>query len=85
MVKIADRIEVNPKIHHGKPVIAGTRIPVHMILGLLANGVSFEDILQNYYNHITKEDIFACIRYASSLVEEEDVYAVRSAGGGDQG
>ena len=76
MVKIADRIEVDPNVHHGKPVIAGTRVPVHMILGLLGNSVSSEQILQDYYDNITKEDILACIRYAHSLVEEEEVYAV---------
>lgn len=64
LAKIADRIEVDPKVHHGKPVIAGTRVPVHMILGLLGNGVTIEEILQDYYDHITKEDILACIRVA---------------------
>jgi len=78
MARIADRIEVNPNVHHGKPVIAGTRVPVHMILGLLGNGVSFEEIIQDYYDHITKEDILACIRYAKSLVEEEEVYALET-------
>lgn len=81
MVKIADRIEVDPKVHRGKPVIAGTRVPVHMILGLLGNGVAFEEIYQDYYDHITKEDILACIRYATSLIEEEEVYVVGSVGG----
>jgi len=78
MAKIADRIEVNPNIHHGKPVIAGTRVPVDMILGLLGNGVTPEEIIQDYYNHITKEDILACILYAKSLVEEEKVYALET-------
>lgn len=78
MARIADRIEVNPKILHGKPVIAGTRVPVHIILELLGNGVSFEEIIRDYYDHITKEDILACIRYAKSLVEEEEVYAIET-------
>ena len=77
-VKIADRIEVDPQIHHGKPVIAGTRIPVHMVLGLLSNGLTPGEIIRDYYEHITKEDILACIRYAKSLVEEEEVYPVES-------
>jgi len=42
-----------------------------MVLGLLANGLSPEEIIRDYYDHITKEDIPACIRYACSLVEEE--------------
>ena len=78
MVKIANRIEVDPNVHHGKPVIAGTRIPVHMILGLLGNNVPFDDIMHDYYDNITQEDILACIRYANSLVEEEEVYAIGS-------
>ena len=78
MARIADRIEVNPKILHGKPVIAGTRVPVHVILGLLGKGVSIEEIVRDYYDHITKEDILACIRYAKSLVEEEEVYALET-------
>ncbi|MEA3485142.1 MAG: DUF433 domain-containing protein [Candidatus Aerophobetes bacterium] len=52
MAKIADRIEVNPNIHHGKPVIAGTRVPVHMILGLLGNGVTFEEISSQSHNKL---------------------------------
>ncbi len=76
MALIADRIEVNPTIHHGKPVIAGTRVPVHMVLGLLAHGVSPEEIIRDYYDHLTKEDILACIRYAQALVEEEEVHAI---------
>lgn len=78
MAKIAERIEVNPQIHHGKPVIAGTRVPVHMILGLLGNGVTSEEIICDYYDHITKEDILACLRYANSLVEEEEIHAIQS-------
>lgn len=75
-MKIADRIELNPKVHHGKPVIAGTRVPVHMVLGLLGNGLTPDEIIRDYYDHITKEDILACIRYANSLIEEEEVYAI---------
>ena len=75
--EIADRIEVDPQIHHGKPVISGTRVPVHMVLGLLSNGLTPEEIIRDYYEHITREDILACIRYAKSLVEEEEVYPVK--------
>ena len=75
-MRIADRIELNPKVHHGKPVIAGTRIPVHMVLGLLGSGLTAEWIIRDYYDHITREDILACIKYANSLVEEEEVYSI---------
>ncbi len=76
MYRIADRLQLDPKVHHGKPVIAGTRVPVHMVLGLLGRGLNPEDIIRDYYDHITPEDILACIRYANSLVEEEEVYGI---------
>lgn len=63
MPEIADRIEVSPNVQHGKPVIAGTRVPVHMVLGLLGEGLSVDEILGEYYDHITREDVLACIRY----------------------
>lgn len=49
-----------------------------MILGLLGNGVTSEEIIRDYYDHITKEDILACVRYANSVVEEEEVHAIQS-------
>ena len=67
MFEIADRIELNPKVHHGKPVIVGTRVPVHMVLGLLGSGLNPQEIIRDYYDHITKDDILACILYANSL------------------
>ena len=51
-----ERIEINPKKMGGKPVIKGTRVPVYFILELLANGWSFEDILENYLS-LTEEDL----------------------------
>ncbi len=57
---IDDRIEINPKKMGGKPVIKGTRIPVYFILELLANGWSFEDILESY-PQLTKDDITALL------------------------
>ncbi len=72
-----ERIEINPKKMGGKPVIKGTRIPVYFILELLANGWSFEDILENY-PQLTKEDILAAIRYASMVLKEEQYVEVFS-------
>ena len=54
------RIEKNPKVCHGKPVIRGTRILVLNVLGSLAGGDSIEDILRNY-PELTREDIKAAI------------------------
>jgi len=70
MKKIEERIVSDPNICNGKPCIKGTRIPVHIILDLLAAGESFEDIKKAYPN-ITDEDIYACIKYAAMLVDEE--------------
>lgn len=75
MATIAHRIEAGPEVHHGKPVIAGTRVPVHMVLGLLGEGLSISEIIDEYYDHITREDVLACIRYAHTVVQEEEVYA----------
>ena len=65
-----ERISVDPKIMHGKPCIKGTRIPVYIVLNLLAGGMSEEEILENYPD-LRNEDLRACIKYASLLVEEE--------------
>jgi len=72
---IDDRIEIDPKKMGGKPVIKGTRIPVYFILELLANGWSFEEILENYPG-LTKEDILAAIKYASIILKEEQYVEV---------
>lgn len=65
-----ERISINPKICHGQACIKGTRIPVHQILHMLANGDTIEDLLEDYPS-LTREDILACIDYAASLTEEQ--------------
>lgn len=72
------RISVDPKVCHGKPCIAGTRIPVHIILDLLGAGEAFENILAAY-PHITRDDILACIQYGAALASEETVYISEAA------
>jgi len=69
-MQISDRISVDPKICHGKPCIKGTRIPVYIILELLAGDTSPNEILREY-PHLTKEDIKAAINYAAKLATEE--------------
>ena len=69
-MQINNRISVDPKICHGKPCIKGTRIPVYIILELLAGDTSPEEILREY-PHLTKEDIRATINYATKLATEE--------------
>jgi len=65
-----ERIVSDPKICSGKPCIKGTRIPVHIILDLLAAGENFDGIKKAYPN-IIEEDIRACLSYASLLADEE--------------
>jgi uncharacterized protein (DUF433 family) len=72
-------IDVNPKIHFGKPCIAGTRITVQNILELINEGVTFDEIIRNYYPDITVEDIRACVRYAIALVAAEDIHLTTSS------
>ena len=69
-----DRIVVDPRIHFGKPCVAGTRIPVQSVLELIDEGLTFEEIIQDYYPELTVEDIRACVRYAIALVAAEDIH-----------
>ena len=71
-----DRIVVDPRIHFGKPCIAGTRITVQDVLELLNEGISFDQIIQNYYPELSVEDIRACLQYAIALVASEDIHIV---------
>ncbi len=66
---MTNRIEVDPKICHGKPVIRGTRIPVRTILGSLAGGDTIADILRNF-PELTREDIVAAVAYAIELIDD---------------
>ncbi|MBL0155875.1 MAG: DUF433 domain-containing protein [Bryobacterales bacterium] len=65
----SERIVVDPKILAGKPVIRGTRLAVEFILELLAAGQSESEILSDYPG-LTREDILACLSYASYLAHE---------------
>jgi uncharacterized protein (DUF433 family) len=65
-----ERITANSNILGGKPIIRGTRISVEFILNLLASEVSEEEILEDY-QHLTKEDINACLRYAARSCKNE--------------
>ncbi len=69
-----ERITVHPKIHFGKPCIAGTRITVQNVLELLDEGLSFNEIIQNYYPDLQVEDVRACLRYAIALIAAEDIH-----------
>lgn len=67
------RITINPVIHFGKPYIVGTRITVDNVLELIQEGITFNEIIQNYYSDLEIEDIKACIQYALDLIRREDI------------
>ena len=70
-----ERIEINPGIMVGKPVIRGTRLTVEFIIELLANGWSRGEIIENYPG-VTDRDIAACLEYAAEILRGERVYPV---------
>lgn len=57
-----ERISIDPNICHGQACVKGTRIPVHQIVGMLANGDTVEDLLSEYPS-LSREDIFTCLIY----------------------
>jgi len=69
-----ERITVNPNIHFGKPCVAGTRITVQNALELVSEGLTFQQIIEDYYPDLKAEDIRACIRYAIDVVAVEDIH-----------
>lgn len=71
-----NRIVIDPKIYGGKPCIRGTRVTVTMILELIEDGLTFQQIIEDYYPQLSEQDIKACIEYARALVEGEDIHFV---------
>lgn len=67
------RIHIDPKVMAGKPVIRGTRIPVELIVRMLAQGIPEGDILQEY-PRLQPEDIRAALAYAAHILSNEDVF-----------
>ncbi len=70
-----DRITLDPAILTGKPVVRGTRMAVEFIIELLAEGWTEQRILDNYPG-LTREDVLACLQYASETLKSEKVYLV---------
>jgi uncharacterized protein (DUF433 family) len=69
-----DRIALDPTIHHGKPVIKGTRVPVATIIGALAGGMARKEVAHEYDIQIA--DIEAALSYAAELVDGERAVAL---------
>jgi uncharacterized protein (DUF433 family) len=68
-----DKIEINPEIMFGKPVIKGTRIPVDMILRKLGEGMTIEDILDDH-PRLTRDDIRAAQAFAADYITHEEIF-----------
>lgn len=66
------RIDMNPAVMTGKPVIRGTRLTVEFIVGLLAHGATEDEILQEYRG-LTREDIKACLLFAGRSLESSSI------------
>lgn len=75
---ILDRIEINPQVMLGKPVIKGTRITVESVLKKLAQNISFEEILSDY-PRLRREDIQAAIAYAAWALGTDEVLPLEAA------
>jgi uncharacterized protein (DUF433 family) len=69
------RISINPEVMVGKPVIQGTRIPVELIVRMLAQGIPEGEILQEY-PRLQPDDIRAALAYAAHVLAHEDVFPV---------
>jgi len=65
-----DRISINPNICHGQACVRGTRLPVHQIVRMMANGDTVEDLLSEYPS-LSREDVMASLDYAAGLAEEQ--------------
>ncbi len=75
MKELSERIVIDPAIRFGKPIIKGTRVPVEVILGRLAAGLSYEEVMKEY--DVTREDILAVLLYASQYLSHEEVASVK--------
>jgi uncharacterized protein (DUF433 family) len=71
-----DRISIDPRIHHGKPCIKGTRVPVSVIVGSIAEGYPPERVLKSW-PQLTNEDVTAALWFASALAAEATALPVR--------
>jgi uncharacterized protein (DUF433 family) len=73
-MEIAPKISVDERIRFGKPVISGTRIPVDLILGKLAGGMTYKKVIEEY--EITYEDILAVLNYAAKTLSSEKIKVI---------
>jgi uncharacterized protein (DUF433 family) len=76
-MKTTDRIEIIPDVCNGKPVITGTRIPVAVIIEQLAEGISWEEIIESY-PELNKKDIQAVLIYARDYIEQSEITEIHA-------
>ena len=69
----SNRIVVDPRIMAGKPVVRGTRIPVDLVLKRISQDLDLKSLFESY-PRLTEEDVRACLAYASSVIQGEDVF-----------
>jgi len=74
---MAARIEINASVIQGKPVVRNPRIPVELLLRKLAEGATFDELL-DAYPRLVKEDIQACLAYAADAIADEESYSLSS-------
>jgi uncharacterized protein (DUF433 family) len=75
---MSDRIEINPRVCNGNPVILGTRIPVAVILDHLAADETWESILEGF-PELAREDIAAALVFAREFIEHTEIVATATA------
>jgi uncharacterized protein (DUF433 family) len=75
-----ERIVIDPAIHHGEPCITGTRVPVSVIVGSIADGDTPEQIL-DAYPQLTGDDIKAALKFAAEAVNNTDFIPLHRGGG----
>jgi uncharacterized protein (DUF433 family) len=71
--QLEQRIVIDPRVMAGKPIIRGTRIPVELIVRMLSQGISEDEILEEY-PRLELEDVRAALAYAAKVLAEEDVF-----------
>jgi uncharacterized protein (DUF433 family) len=71
-MKLAERIEANPDVMLGKPVIRGTRMPVELILRRISEGATEEDLLASY-PHLTRDDVRAAVAFAADAITHDEI------------
>jgi uncharacterized protein (DUF433 family) len=72
-----DRVIIDASICHGRPIIRGTRVPVTVLVGSLAAGMTFEEVEREY--DVTMDDIRAALRFVSELAEQESFHPLPAA------